>query len=202
MNGGAPIGRICTMLIEISIGEGLDRLSILEIKEREITDPGRLVEIRKEIASLGAFQPYKERFSYYYKLILLVNKRIWDLTNRIKAMVCRDAAFAEVAYEIFELNQARFRVKNVLNEMTHDGIKEQKSYGRTEVSVVLSSETEEVGRLLAYLSLSYDSVQIVCNEAVRDAVCETVPSFHYTFVSDCSGISSAEVLVPAWFILA
>lgn len=190
------------MLIDISIGEGLDRLSILEIKEREIANSGRLIEVQKEIASLAVLQPYKERYLYYYRLILLVNKRIWDLTNRIKAMVCRDTAFAEIAHEIFELNQSRFRVKNILNEMMHTGIKEQKSYGWTEVSVVLSSETEEVRRLLAYLSLSYDSVKIVCNEAVRGAVCEMVPSFNYMFATEGSGISLMDIYVPAWFILA
>jgi len=191
------------MLVEISIGEGLDRLSILEIKEREIANPGRLIEVRKEIASLAALQPYKMQYLYYYRLILLVNKRIWDLTNTIKAMAYRDTAFAEVAHEIFELNQSRFRVKKILNEMSHEGMKEQKSYGLTEITVVLFSGTERVGvgRLLAYLSLMYDRVNIICDDAIQGFICTTVPPFHYTFATEGQGITPTDVVIPAWFIL-
>jgi hypothetical protein len=191
------------MLIEISIGEGLDRLSILEIKEREITNTERLVEVRKEILSLHALLPYREQYRYYYNLILLVNKRIWDLTNEIKAMTSRDATFAEMAHEIFELNQSRFRVKNILNQMSSDGLKEQKSYAPSRICVTLSSDTErdELRRQLAYLSVSYDQVQLLCDEVLQQYIHTTIPPFNYIFSREGCGVQLTEIHIPSWFMI-
>ena len=61
------------MLIEISIGEGLDRYSILEIKQKEITDASKQVHITNELQSLSELITYKKTFHYYYELLLSVN---------------------------------------------------------------------------------------------------------------------------------
>jgi hypothetical protein len=74
------------MLIEISIGEGLDRYSILEIKQKEITDTNKQVHIKNEIQSLSELVVHKQTFHYYYELLLNVNTQIWNHTNTIKSM--------------------------------------------------------------------------------------------------------------------
>ena len=191
------------MLIDISIGEGLDRLSILEIKEREIADPGRLVEVRKEIASLGALQSYKERFVYYYNLILFVNKSIWDLTNTIKRLSYNDAGYGELAHHIFELNQSRFRLKNIVNILSESSLREQKSYAVAKKVVCVEETVEDIILLrnLTYLSLIYDAVCIRTTQTGRQRIERIIPPFQYTF--DCvseEGVDSLEgVILPALF---
>jgi hypothetical protein len=191
------------MLIEISIGEGLDRLSILEIKERELADPGRLVEVRKEITSLGALQPYKERFVYYYNLILFVNKTIWDLTNTIKRLSFNEAGYGEIAHNIFEFNQSRFRLKNIVNILSESSLREQKSYAVAKKVVCVEETVEDLILLrnLTYLSLVYDAVCIRTTQAGRQRIERIIPPFQYTF--DCvseEGVESLEdIRVPALF---
>jgi hypothetical protein len=48
------------MQIEVSLADGLDRLTILEIKQSRISCPNKLIEIQKEIDALHEFIPYKQ----------------------------------------------------------------------------------------------------------------------------------------------
>ena len=68
------------MLIEISEGEALDRLSILEIKNNRITDSLQLLEIQKEILSLSSIYSLKNKYILYYKLLVNINIAIAAIT--------------------------------------------------------------------------------------------------------------------------
>ena len=170
------------MLVELSYGEALDRLSILEIKMSEITNMDKRKEIQKEIDSLSELKPIKDRMKYYYTLALFVNRCIWDFTNNIKKLRYRDPGFAESSHMIFEMNQSRFRVKTILNKLTDGLIHEQKSYNSTQVYV--SVEPNHVSNLLtslSFLSLQYDIVNIRCNDSIRDYISKNIPAFNYVF---------------------
>ena len=60
------------MLIEISYGEGLDRLSILEIKVSKIKDKEKLLHINKEIETLNDLIVMKQKYNYYYELLFML----------------------------------------------------------------------------------------------------------------------------------
>lgn len=170
------------MFIEISCGEALDRLSILEIKISEIQDMKKRIEIQKEIDSLSEILPTKQVLLYYYNLLLRVNKKIWDLTNEIKATTKSDARFGDLAHTIFELNQSRFRVKSVLNRISSSRIQEQKSYGLTEVYIRVEPEhTDTILDTLSELSLRYDIVNVDCDESMQTIILKSVPEFNYRF---------------------
>ena len=171
------------MRIEISEGEGLDRLSILEIKLVEISDSGKRLEIEKEIATLVDLVPIKITYDYYYRLMCQVNRKIWDLTNTIKRLVPSDSLFSSIAHEIFEWNQSRFRVKSKINELVHSSIKEQKSYGQTSTNISITDKIDHEQLLdkLTTLSLSYDVVYITCSPEVKSYILEKIPEFHYNF---------------------
>jgi len=171
------------MRIEISVGEGLDRLSILEIKLVEILDSGKRLEIEKEIATLAELVPIKMKYDYYYKLICKVNQKIWDLTNIIKRLVPSDSTFSSIAHEIFEWNQSRFRVKSKINELVNSSIKEQKSYGQTSININITDEFdhEQLLEKLTTMSLSHDLVYISCSTKVKSYILEKIPEFNYIF---------------------
>ena len=67
------------MLIEISEGEALDRLSILEIKNNRITDSLQLLEIQKEILSLSSIYSLKNKYILYSQNLFFsfVKKKIY-----------------------------------------------------------------------------------------------------------------------------
>jgi hypothetical protein len=133
-----------SLKLEVSFGEALDKLTILEIKSECIQDVTKLEEVNKEISSLAGC---KEAFSnptiaYIYRLLKWVNKRVWDFTNTIKEMSAEESPreFAKLSHVIFEHNQYRFRCKNILNSF-RVGLKEQKSYKETIIHLAVDDET-------------------------------------------------------------
>jgi hypothetical protein len=176
------------MKIEISEGEGLDRLSILELKRSEISDPQKRSAIETEIASLSELIPVKTMYSYYYELLCNVNRKIWDLTNTVKQLIPTDPTFAQTAHDIFEWNQSRFRVKSKINELVHSSVNEQKSYGQTSVHVQIEDglDHELLLNKLAHLSLSYDVVYVSCSEITNKYIVEYIPAFHYHINEPCT----------------
>ena len=171
------------MNIEISIGEVLDRLSILEIKTKEIKDLDKLSHINKEILSLASAQPFKDTFIYYYNLLVDVNYKIWNKTNNIKSINYTHSDFAIIANDIFNLNQSRFRLKNIINRLSDSNINEQKSYSSNVIEVSLGrSDLIDLDRF-TQLSLSYDCVIIRCDEEIKGRFELLIPPFNYSFIT-------------------
>lgn len=177
------------MLIEISIGEALDRLSILELKMEKINDKKKLEEIQKDMNTLVEAQKYKIEGEYYYKLLFYVNKEIWNLTDTIKQLDYTNDAFAKLSHDIFELNQSRFRLKNIINKIYESKINEQKSYKLTEIQFRINDSSlldpATLLNQLSYISLQYDILKISCSEALKEHIIKNVPRFNYTF-EECS----------------
>jgi len=187
------------MLIEISYGEALDRLSILEIKMAEIHDQAKRVEIKKEIDSLSELDGVKIKLIYYYTLLLEVNKKIWDLTNYIKSIKYDDTKFSSIANKIFNLNQSRFRVKSIINKISESRINEQKSYNLTHIYVRIEQDhTNILLKTLSLLNLEYDIVNISCDEYMKDYISTNIPEFNYKFNSDNVNpyISLTDLVIP------
>lgn len=112
--------------VNVSIGELFDKLSILEIKKNIIKDENKLIEIEKEIQVLMKFEFIKNKNLFYYNILKWINEEIWKFTDKIKSSKSLDEEFALLSNKIFNYNQYRFRVKNMLNN--NSIIKEQKSY--------------------------------------------------------------------------
>ena len=152
------------MNVEVSVGEAIDKLSILELKMKKIGDANKKKEVQKEINALNACHKYKEYY-LYYNLLMYVNEQIWDMTDVIKGITIADPRFAPISNQIFEFNQKRFRVKNWFNLITSSNIKEQKSYLLSHCEISISSEHVFYNKLseIIFLALEYDVVTIVSN---------------------------------------
>jgi hypothetical protein len=153
------------LLISLSEGEILDRYSILDIKYNEINDSTRKSHINMELEYYSRFDFLKTSYFIYYKLLYFVNKRIWDLTNIIKGMAQLNENYAYIAYDIFEYNQSRFRLKNIINNISNSKFKEQKSYNLEEVSVYIKNETNNIFNIV-YSILNFDRVNVSFNKDV------------------------------------
>jgi len=154
------------MLLNISNGEALDRLSILEIKKTYIKDDKQLTEINKELQQYNEIYEIKYKYILYYKLLYYVNKQIWDRTNEIKERHIYDEQYAKWSYEIFEWNQQRFRMKDIINRLENSVFKEQKSYFRKNIVYLHNMNTtfDELFNILLYLLLTYDNVKLINSE--------------------------------------
>ena len=111
------------MEIEVSIGEIVDKLSILRIKKNNITDENKLVNINKEYDYLyhKVFQELKIETSDFYEMIM-VNEMLWGVEDSIRDKE-RNKEFDENFIEM-----SRSEIKRKINEKYSSGFIEEKSY--------------------------------------------------------------------------
>jgi len=120
------------MQIEVSIGEIVDKLSILQIKLENITDEDKLVNIKKEFNYLYdiVFKDLKMQLDDYNRL-LAINKQLWDIEDDIRdeerAKRFEDR-FIELARAVYVTNDERSRIKKDINLKYGSDFVEEKSY--------------------------------------------------------------------------
>ena len=124
------------MLIEISNGELLDKLTILEIKLAEIKDKVKLVNIQKEFDTLNPlakelFDNNDGQLQNHYLELASINSQLWDIEDRIRE--CEkakrfDKKFIELARSVYITNDKRSEVKKIINVTTGSNLVEEKSY--------------------------------------------------------------------------
>lgn len=126
------------MKIEVSNGEIIDKLTILEIKLKEISDPEKLANIQKEYDSLKLVvdQIYNEADDYRELSVLHedlynVNKTLWNIEDLIRECERQESFgedFVELARSVYYTNDDRSEVKKKINLLTGSLFVEEKSY--------------------------------------------------------------------------
>ncbi len=120
--------------IPVSIGELIDKLSILQIKKNKITNPEKLVQVKKEFELL-----YNQSAEYLndmqienlYHELVQVNTYLWDIEDRLRVLELEgrfEGEFIEIARKVYITNDKRFELKNQINLLTDSGIREVKDY--------------------------------------------------------------------------
>jgi len=115
------------MRIEVSHGELIDKITILEIKDERITDEGKLKNIRRELDVLMKY----EFETTLKKDLKFINSVIWDLEDKIRILEEDDdfgAEFIDKARSIYKFNDERARIKKLINVEQYSEIIEEKSY--------------------------------------------------------------------------
>lgn len=122
--------------IPISIGELLDKLSILEIKKHKVKDPIKLKNINHEydlLSNLSKVLKEKDEksFNSLFEEILKVNKKLWDIEDKIRILESEkrfDEEFISVARSVYFINDDRFEIKKKINETFGSDVAEEKEY--------------------------------------------------------------------------
>lgn len=125
------------MKIEVSNGEIVDKMTILELKLDKIKDEVQLENISKEWEKINdcvmhLFQIYGDR-SLYRKVDQLeeVNRQLWDIEDWIRDCEKEqrfDKEFVELARSVYKLNDERSKIKRDINIITKSSLIEEKSY--------------------------------------------------------------------------
>jgi len=123
------------ILTEISAGELLDKISILEIKLEKIKDKNSQEEIKKEYKILKEIQnssiKYEDGIKNLINSIKEVNIKLWDAEDKLR--ICEKnkdfgKSFIELAREIYFNNDKRSKIKSEINKILGSNIKEVKQY--------------------------------------------------------------------------
>ena len=120
------------MKIEVSNGELLDKISILEIKEGKLTDKSKRAYVQKELEYLQdiADELLMSCYPDYVRLSEL-NNSLWDIEDEIRAKGEKgeyDDRFVELSRFIYEKNDERARVKRDIDESSNSDFREQKGH--------------------------------------------------------------------------
>ncbi len=124
------------MMVEISNGELLDKLSILKIKMENISDETKLINISKEYEELNrlskkllSIHGIQDLFDKLYE----INTELWkteDLIRSKEKLKEFDKEFVFYARNVYITNDLRFTIKKEINEKTNSNFVEEKSYDK------------------------------------------------------------------------
>jgi hypothetical protein len=146
-----------------SIGEAVDKLTILDIKCKRISDPERLVFCRQEYELLySKLDSIVSNFQFYYDKLYEVNDLIWIMQDEIRSM---KSPSGEKCIEIINMNDIRFRIKDYINKLSKSQIRETKGYPkRTALFLGHQGLGDHIGLIgaIRYLSLQYDEFYVAC----------------------------------------
>ena len=123
------------ILAEISVGELIDKITILEIKKDKISNKEKLLEIDKELNSLkqtmNKFIPDQEKISEFKNDLKKINLKLWDIEDGKRTAEKNkkfDNKFIELARNVYKFNDERAKIKSQINKTLGSNITEVKSY--------------------------------------------------------------------------
>ncbi len=122
--------------IEVSIGELLDKISILLIKKEKINDSKKLTEVDRELKYLEMHSQQissedKSNYDRFLKKLISINSKLWEIEDEIRILEKNsdfDKEFIKLAREVYFTNDERFSCKNEINLFFGSEINEVKEY--------------------------------------------------------------------------
>ena len=123
------------ILAEISAGELIDKITILEIKKEKISNKEKLVEVNKELSSLN--ETFKKSINDESKIINFkndlkkINLKLWDIEDGKRSAEKNnkfDEKFIKLSRSVYKFNDERAKIKLAINNALGSNIKEVKSY--------------------------------------------------------------------------
>jgi len=120
-----------TVKTPISVGELVDKLTILDIKLENISDEKKLSEIKNEKHQLEKLYKNFSDLDMHRDILYQINRGLWSVEDDIRKHEREQnfgATFIRLARDVYQINDKRFEIKNKINELTNSEIKEVKSY--------------------------------------------------------------------------
>ena len=123
-----------TVCVPVSIGELLDKITILNIKRVMVSDLEKVANVKRELVELMDMgkvfldQPEVEKL---YDRLMVVNKNLWDVEDQLRKMELDkkfDEDFILKARSVYQLNDRRYQIKNEINILLGSNIFEVKQY--------------------------------------------------------------------------
>ncbi len=123
------------ILTEISAGELVDKITILEIKQNKISDNEKLKEVNKELNSLNDTMRKiikdETKISEFKKQLKIINLKLWDIEDGKRAAEKNKdfgSNFIKLSRSVYKFNDERAKIKSQINQTLGSNIKEVKSY--------------------------------------------------------------------------
>lgn len=153
--------------LPVSLGEAMDKLSILDIKLDKITDTRRdTVKIEYDMLHKQLQQDI-EKYTLYYNIMKIVNTELWDMMDLLRDAEEYNHDYMVLCRNCMIANDVRFRIKNKINYISNCSLKEQKGYKVMRVlfdARDLLSSYEDLIFPIRYYSFLYDQIVILTDK--------------------------------------
>jgi post-segregation antitoxin (ccd killing protein) len=124
-----------TVTIEVSAGELVDKITILEIKAARIGDAAKLANVQTELGLLSRARagtlPPSAKLDALTAELKAVNEALWEIEDAIRDCEAAGdfgARFVELARSVYRTNDRRAAIKRAINDLTGSRLVEEKSY--------------------------------------------------------------------------
>jgi hypothetical protein len=120
--------------VPVSVGELIDKLSILQVKKNKISNEEKLTLVNKEfelLYNLSSVYLDSNEIENLYHQLCEVNEKLWDVEDELRILETKksfESDFIELARKVYFTNDERFRLKNEINLITDSEIREVKEY--------------------------------------------------------------------------
>jgi hypothetical protein len=165
------------MLVEVSIGEAIDKLTILDIKKDKIIDIEKKRYINEEYTYLQNYlQDLLLKYEYYYCCLKRINLQIWELQDQLRCINNEDESviYGRICEKVILLNDSRFMIKNKINLITNSKFKEQKGYQKRAAKIFFQLNDRNILHIIypivRFLSFHYDELLIVVNRKDQETI--------------------------------
>ena len=193
--------------LPVSLGEAMDKLSILDIKLDKILDKRRdSVKIEYDML-YNMLKQDIDKFNLFYKIMKIINLEIWDMMNLLRDVEEYNHDYMVLCRECMISNDVRFRIKKKINFISNCELKEEKGYKITRVLFDIRNNNiklEDLINPIKYYSFLYDEIIILTNERVLETQFNYDPTIKileetdnkemtYNKVFDLTLLSSVEI---------
>ncbi len=176
------------IVLPVSLGEALDKLSILDIKLRNINDDRKKDVLYEYNLLYKQLEQYIEPYKFYYQKMIETNELIWkdqDILREKREVPLSDKEYMQLCQRILDTNDMRFRIKNKINSLANSDIREQKGYTKKRGLFVAHMGLGDVINLIGairYFSIIYDELYILVKEQYKKNIYAFIgndPTIHY-----------------------
>jgi hypothetical protein len=179
-----------------SIGEAIDKLTILDIKLERITDANRKADVQREHDALlnhSELTVFIQTHADLYNTMKKANAIIWDMMDVLRTNISTEE-YLKTCKDCIEFNDIRFRIKARINQASNSELREQKSYKATVFKLAIMGLHEShvdivkniMQRPLQYYGILYDEVQMTADDNGANVIVN---------LNDFSHIGSDETLL-------
>jgi predicted nucleic acid-binding Zn-ribbon protein len=124
-----------TPTVEVSWGEFIDKVTILEIKEQRLKSAAAVANVRNELGALrrvlGTLPPAPPTLEPLKQKLKSINETLWEIEDQIRAKEAEksfDKSFVELARAVYHHNDERASLKREINALMKSGLVEEKQY--------------------------------------------------------------------------
>ena len=120
--------------IPASIGELVDKLTILNIKLENVTNKEKkenLVKEKNKLQKIYDNLNFDDEIDQFFNQLMTINKKLWNIEDDIRILERNkqfDEKFIKLARSVYITNDERFSIKNKINNLVGSNIKEEKLY--------------------------------------------------------------------------